>query len=132
MGFLDKVKENIQETATMAREGVEDLHTKHELGQAYGELGRKTFDLIDAGTLQAPELGSDVERYESSRQTSQQSNRRQATPPRAETQRRARRYASSAEGCGGGGSSRRWLSTIAAATSTSLRPLCCEWVRSMS
>ena len=62
MGFLDKVKENIQETATMAREGVEDLHTKHELGQAYGELGRKTFDLIDAGTLQAPELGSDVER----------------------------------------------------------------------
>ena len=62
MGFLDKVKENIHETATMAREGVEDLHTKHELGQAYGELGRKTFDLIDAGTLQAPELGSDVER----------------------------------------------------------------------
>ena len=62
MDFLDKVKKNVQETAAMAREGVEDLQTRHELGQAYGELGRKTLDLIDAGTLQAPELGSDVER----------------------------------------------------------------------
>ena len=35
-------------------------------------------------------------------------------------------------GCGSGGSSRRWLSTIACATSTSFRPLCCEWSRSMS
>lgn len=62
MGFLDKVKGNIRETATAAREGVEDLQTKHELGQAYGDLGRRTLDLIDAGKLQAPELDFDVER----------------------------------------------------------------------
>ena len=29
------------------------------------------------------------------------------------------------------GTNRRWLSTIAAATSATLRPLCCEWSRSM-
>ena len=62
MGFLDKVKENLQETATLAREGVENLQTRHELGQAYGELGRKTFELIDAGKLNSAELDSDVER----------------------------------------------------------------------
>ena len=56
MGFLDKIKENIQETATLAREGFEDLQTKRELGQAYGELGRKAFDLIESGRLQEPEL----------------------------------------------------------------------------
>jgi hypothetical protein len=56
MGFLDKIKENIQETATMAREGIGDLQTKRELGQAYGELGRKAFDLLESGALQSPEL----------------------------------------------------------------------------
>jgi hypothetical protein len=61
MGLLDKVKENIQETATMAREGVEDLQTKRELGQAFDELGRKAFDLIDAGTLNAAELDAEVD-----------------------------------------------------------------------
>jgi hypothetical protein len=62
MGFLDKVKGNIRKTASKAREGMEDLQTRRELGQAYGALGRRAFDLIDAGKLQAPELNSDVER----------------------------------------------------------------------
>jgi hypothetical protein len=61
MGFLDKIKENIQETATMAREGIGDLQTKRELGQAYGELGRKAFDLIESGPLQAPQLQAEVD-----------------------------------------------------------------------
>jgi hypothetical protein len=62
MGFLDKVKENIRETAAKAREGVEELQTKRELGKAYAELGRTAFDLSDAGKLQAKELDFDVER----------------------------------------------------------------------
>jgi hypothetical protein len=62
MGFLDKVKGNIRETATMAREGLEEIQTKRELAQAYGELGRRAFDLIDAGKLEAKELDFDVER----------------------------------------------------------------------
>ena len=62
MGFLDKVTGNIRQTASKAREGVEELQTKRELGQAYGELGRKAFDLVDAGKIQAPELELDIER----------------------------------------------------------------------
>jgi hypothetical protein len=62
VGFLDKVKGNIRGTASKAREGIEDMQTKRELAQAYGELGRRAFDLIDAGKLQAKELDFDVER----------------------------------------------------------------------
>lgn len=60
MGFLDKLKENIQDTATMAREGLGELQTKRELGQAYTELGRKAFERIDAGSLQATGLDAEV------------------------------------------------------------------------
>jgi hypothetical protein len=62
MGFLDSVRGNIRETASKAREGVEELQTKRELAQAYGELGRTAFDLVDAGKLRAPELDFDIER----------------------------------------------------------------------
>jgi hypothetical protein len=62
MGFLDKLKGNIGKTASKAREGVEELQTKRELGQAYGELGRRAFDLIEAGKLHAKELDFDAER----------------------------------------------------------------------
>jgi hypothetical protein len=40
---------------------VEELQTKRELGQAYAELGRRAFDLIDAGKLDAKELDFDAE-----------------------------------------------------------------------
>lgn len=56
MGLLDRVKANLQETATLAKEGIEDLQTKRELGQVYGELGRKAFDLMEAGELSHPAL----------------------------------------------------------------------------
>jgi hypothetical protein len=62
MGFLDKVKGNIRETATMAREGLEEIQTKRELTQAYGDLGRRAFELIDSGKLPTDELDFDVDR----------------------------------------------------------------------
>ena len=62
MGILDKVKGSIQDTATMARDGVEDMQAKHALGHAYEELGRRTVDLMDAGKLEAPELDFDIDR----------------------------------------------------------------------
>jgi len=37
--------------AQKAKEGVEDVQLKRELGQAYTELGRATFDLIESGEL---------------------------------------------------------------------------------
>jgi hypothetical protein len=61
MGFLDRVKENIQETAALAREGLDDFHAKRDLSHAYSELGEKAFELIEAGKLEAGELGPEVD-----------------------------------------------------------------------
>lgn len=62
MSLLNKIKGNIQAAAALARAGVEDLQTKRELGEAYGDLGRKTYELVSSGNLQAGELETDVER----------------------------------------------------------------------
>ncbi len=62
MSFIDRVKNNIQDTAAMAREGIDDLQKKRELGQLYEELGRRAFELIESGKLQTDELDYDVER----------------------------------------------------------------------
>ena len=42
MGFLDKAKAAAEQAASKAKEGVQDVQTKRELAQAYGELGQKT------------------------------------------------------------------------------------------
>ena len=56
MGFLDKAKQAAEQAATKAREGVEDVQAKRELSQAYGELGKTTFELIESGGLSDPRL----------------------------------------------------------------------------
>ena len=56
MKLLDKAKQAAEQAATKAKEGVEDVQTKRELNAAYGELGSKAFDLVEAGDLAKPEL----------------------------------------------------------------------------
>ena len=56
MGFLDKAKAAAEQAAAKAKEGVEDVQLKRELGQAYGELGRTAFDLVEGGELSHPQL----------------------------------------------------------------------------
>ena len=51
MGFLDKAKAVAEQATAKAKEGVEDVQTKRELGQAYGDLGKATFDLIESGEV---------------------------------------------------------------------------------
>src|SRR6188768_4140324 len=51
MGFLDKAKEVAGRAATKAKEGVEDIQAKLDLGNAYNELGKATFELIESGEL---------------------------------------------------------------------------------
>ena len=51
MGLLDKAKQAAEQAAARAKEGVEDVQTKRELSQAYGELGRSAFGLIESGEL---------------------------------------------------------------------------------
>lgn len=65
MGFLDKVKQQAEQAAAKAKDAAEDVQTKRELGQAYGELGLKAYDLAVAGTISNPELDPIVDRIRS-------------------------------------------------------------------
>jgi hypothetical protein len=60
--FLNRLKDATNVVATKAREGVEDLQTRHELSQAYGDLGRKTAELVESGAVSHPELAERVEK----------------------------------------------------------------------
>jgi hypothetical protein len=51
MGFLDKAKAAAEAAATKTKEGVAEMQTKRELGQAYDELGKATFALIESGEV---------------------------------------------------------------------------------
>ncbi len=56
MGLLDKAKAAAEQAAAKAKEGVEEVQTKRELGQAYNELGKATFELIEGGEVSHPRL----------------------------------------------------------------------------
>ena len=56
MGLLDKAKAAAEQAAAKAKEGVEDVQTKRDLGQTYGELGKTTFELIESGEISNPKL----------------------------------------------------------------------------
>jgi outer membrane murein-binding lipoprotein Lpp len=56
MGFLDKAKQAAEQAAAKAKEGVEDVQTKRELGQAYTELGKTAYELIESGEISNPRL----------------------------------------------------------------------------
>jgi hypothetical protein len=60
--FLNRLKDATNTIATRAREEVEELQTRHELSQAYGDLGRMTADLVESGAVTHPELVSHVEK----------------------------------------------------------------------
>jgi hypothetical protein len=62
MGFLDKAKAAAEQAATKAKETADELQTKRELGHAYDELGRTTFDLVESGQVPATLLEPLVER----------------------------------------------------------------------
>jgi hypothetical protein len=56
MGLLDKAKAAAEQAATKAKEGVEEVQTKRELGQAYTELGKAAFELVESGDVSHPRL----------------------------------------------------------------------------
>jgi hypothetical protein len=62
MKLLDKAKAAAEQAAVKAKEGVEEVQTKRELHAAYGELGEKAFDLVEAGELDRAELAPLVEK----------------------------------------------------------------------
>ncbi|HVC86016.1 MAG TPA: hypothetical protein VNC40_01170 [Gaiellaceae bacterium] len=51
MGLIDRVKAGAEQAAGRARESVQEAQLRHELGQAYGELGRVSYALLEQGVL---------------------------------------------------------------------------------
>ena len=62
MGFLDKAKMAAEQATTKAKEGIGEVQTRRELGQAYDELGKLTFDLAESGEITNDQLGELVEK----------------------------------------------------------------------
>jgi hypothetical protein len=62
MGFLDKAKMAAESATSKAKEGIGEVQTRRELGQAYDELGKLTFELADSGELSNERLDGLVER----------------------------------------------------------------------
>ena len=58
MGLLDKAKAAAEQAAAKAKEGVEDVQTKRELSQAYHELGKTAYELVQSGEISNPGLES--------------------------------------------------------------------------
>jgi hypothetical protein len=54
--LMNRLREATANVTQMTREGIEDLQSKRELAQTYGELGKKTAELVESGALSHPEL----------------------------------------------------------------------------
>ena len=55
-GFFAQLKDATNVVLEKTREGVEDLQQKRELSETYGELGRKTAQLVRSGAIAHPDL----------------------------------------------------------------------------
>lgn len=62
MGFLDKAKAAAVEATAKAKEGVEDVQVKRELSQAYNELGKVAFELVEGNEVAHPRLETVAEK----------------------------------------------------------------------
>jgi hypothetical protein len=62
LGLLDRAKSVAEQATTKAKEGLEEVQTRRDLSQAYGELGRLTFELVGSAELTNERLNPIVER----------------------------------------------------------------------
>lgn len=60
--MLEQVKAAAEQAAIKAKETAGELQARRELGQAYGELGQRTFELIESGEVSVPALDPPAER----------------------------------------------------------------------
>jgi hypothetical protein len=48
MGLLDRAKSVAEQATTKAKEEIGEAQTRRELGKAYDELGKLTYELVEA------------------------------------------------------------------------------------
>ncbi len=61
MGLFDKVKAGAEQAASTAQKQAQIVATKRELGQAYGDLGKTAFGLVDRGEISHGDLAAGVD-----------------------------------------------------------------------
>jgi hypothetical protein len=54
--FFDKVKQSASDAADAVRDNVQEAKIKNEIVRTYEELGRKTFELVEAGKIKSTAL----------------------------------------------------------------------------
>ncbi|HVM57580.1 MAG TPA: hypothetical protein VMT74_08965 [Gaiellaceae bacterium] len=62
MKLMDKAKAAAEQAVAKTKEGVEEVQTKRDLSAAFGELGTKTYELVEAGEIDHPKLTELVEK----------------------------------------------------------------------
>jgi len=62
MSLLDRAKTVAGQATTKAKEGLEEVQTRRDLGQAYEELGKVAFELTESGAISNDRLTPTVER----------------------------------------------------------------------
>jgi hypothetical protein len=62
MSFMDRLRAATETAAVRAKVEFEALQKRRDLGQAYSDLGRKTVELVEAGTVSEPALAEAAER----------------------------------------------------------------------
>jgi hypothetical protein len=61
MGLADKLKAGVEQAGNKARETAQEVQTKRELAQAYSDLAKTTFALVDRGEISHDELTAGVD-----------------------------------------------------------------------
>jgi hypothetical protein len=62
MGLLDRVKAGAEQAASQAQRQAQIVQTKRELSQAYSDLGKTTYGLVERGELSHGDLAAGVDK----------------------------------------------------------------------
>jgi hypothetical protein len=62
MELLEKAMAAAEQAAIKVKATADELQTRRALGQAYGDLGQRTFELIESGEVASPALEPLAER----------------------------------------------------------------------
>jgi hypothetical protein len=62
MGLLDKMKAGAEQAVSSGQRQAQILQTKRELGQAYDQLGKTAYGLVQRGDISHADLAAGVDR----------------------------------------------------------------------
>jgi len=60
--MIDKLKAGADQATSRARKSVHMTELEHDLAQAYGDLGRIAYELVEQGRIEDRRLGAPAER----------------------------------------------------------------------